>query len=65
MLTDDEGGVSLGARSLDDAIHARRKLARLAATLRKPEWDLLTGVAAGVYYDELALQHASTSLALR
>lgn len=62
---DDGGEISIGARSLDDAIHARRELARLAAILRQPDWDLLTGVAAGETYDELALQHASTSAALR
>lgn len=62
---DDQGEIGIGARSLDDAMHARRELARLAATLREPDWDLLTGVAAGVSYDELASQHASTSSALR
>ena len=65
MRTDDEGEMSIGARCLDDAIHARRELARLAATLREPDWELLTGVAAGLSYDELAHQHASTSAALR
>ena len=63
--TDDGGEIGFGARSLDDAIHARRELARLATILREPDWDLLTGVAAGETYDELALQHASTSAALR
>ena len=62
---DDGREIGIGARSLDDAIHARRELARLAAILREPDWDLLTGVAAGETYDELALQHASTSAALR
>ena len=62
---DDRGEIGIGARSLDDAIHARRELARLAAIVRAPDWDLLTGVAAGETYDELALQHASTSAALR
>jgi hypothetical protein len=62
---DDEGEMSVGARCLDDAIHARRELARLAAALRAPDWDILTGVAAGLSYDELAHQHASTSAALR
>ena len=65
MRADDEGEMSVGARCLDDAIHARRELVRLAATLREPDWDLLTGVAAGLSYVELAHQHASTSAALR
>lgn len=61
----DEGDVSIGALSLDDAIHARRELARLAAALSEPDWDLLTGAAAGISYDELALEHGATSSALR
>lgn len=62
---DDEDHVSIGARSLDDAIHARRELARLAASLSEPDWDLLIGAAAGIPYDELALDYGSTSPALR
>ncbi|WP_157642569.1 hypothetical protein [Burkholderia ubonensis] len=54
-----------GASSLDDAIHARKELARLAAMLREPDWELLTGVAAGVSYGELAHEHASSAAALR
>lgn len=61
----DEGEESTGARSLDDAIHARRELTRLAATLREPDWDLLIGAAAGVSYDELAARNGSTPSALR
>lgn len=54
-----------GASSLDDAVHARKELARLAAMLREPDWELLTGVAAGVSYGELAHEHASSAAALR
>ncbi|WP_124758890.1 hypothetical protein [Burkholderia stagnalis] len=54
-----------GASSLDDEVHARKELARLAAMLREPDWELLTGVAAGVSYGELAREHASSAAALR
>jgi len=65
MWVNGDGDVGIGARSLDDVVHARRELARLAAALREPDWDLLTAVAAGVPYDELAFEHESTSPALR
>lgn len=61
----EEGGVSTGASTLDDQLHARRELQRLASRLPEDDWDLLTGAAAGVSYDELAILHASTSSALR
>lgn len=61
----DDVDVSTGASSLDDELHARRELQRISDRLPGEEWDLLTGVAAGVSYDELAVQHSSTSAALR
>lgn len=61
----DDGDVSVGASSLDDALHARRELQRIAEYLSDDEWDLLTGVAAGLSYEELAAQYTSTSAALR
>ena len=61
----DDGEIGIGARSLDDVIHARRELTRLAMMLCEPDWELLNDVAAGISYDELAFLHASTSAALR
>jgi len=43
----------------------RREIDDEAAMLREPDWELLTGVAAGVSYDELAREHASSAVALR
>lgn len=61
----DDGDVSTGASSLDDQLHARRELQRIASRLPDTDWDLLTGAAAGISYYELAAVHASTSAALR
>ena len=63
--SDDKPESGSGASSLDDAVHARKELARLAAMLREPDWELLTGVAAGVSYGALAREHASSAAALR
>lgn len=60
-----DGGVSTGPSSLDDQLHARRELQRIASRLPDDDWDLLTGAAAGISYNELAASHASTSVALR
>jgi hypothetical protein len=61
----DDGDVPTGASSLDDQLHARHELQRIASQLPDDDWDLLTGAAAGVPYNELAVSHASTSAALR
>lgn len=61
----DEGVAAAASSSLDDEVHARRELARLKALLRSPDWDLLTGVAAGASYEELAVEHSATTAALR
>ena len=61
----DDGGVSTGASSLDDQLHARHELQRILSRLADDDWDLLTGAAAGISYDELVASHASTSVALR
>lgn len=61
----DDVAVSSGASSLDDALHACRELQRIAERLPADDLELLTGVAAGVTYEELAVQHSSTSAALR
>ena len=61
----DDGDVSTGASSLDDQLHARQELQRIASRLPDDDWDLLTGAAAGISYDELAASHASSSAALR
>lgn len=63
---DDCDGISpVGPRSLDEALHARRELARLAAAVPESDWNLLTEVAVGVPYGALAMQCGSTSAALR
>ncbi len=61
----DDDGVSTGAPSLDDQLHARLELRRICSRLPDDDWDLLTAAAAGVPYNELAVSHASTSTALR
>lgn len=60
-----EDGDVAHASSLDDYVHARRELARLFATLREADWELLIGVASGDSYDDLAEQCSSTPSALR
>jgi hypothetical protein len=62
---DADCDISTGAASLDDQLHARRELRRIASRLPDDDWSLLTGAAAGISYDELATSHASTSAALR
>lgn len=62
----NDGGVeSTAASSLEDQLHARRELRYIASQLLADDWDLLTGVVAGISYNELAALHASTSPALR
>lgn len=61
----DSGIGATGTSSLDDQLHARRELRYIASQLPADDWDLLTGVAAGISYNELAASHASTSSALR
>ena len=61
----DDGSESTGASSLDDQLHARRELQRIASRLSDTDWDLLTGTAAGISYYDLAVFHASTPAALR
>jgi len=61
----DEGDASTGAPSLDDQVHARRELQRIASDLPDGDWNLLVGIATGISYDELAASHQSTSAALR
>ena len=61
----DDGGIATGASSLDDQLHARRELQRIAEQLRDDDLTLLVEAAAGVPYEELAASHSSTSAALR
>lgn len=61
----DDCEIGVGPMSLDDALHARRELTRIATILREADWELLIDVAAGLPYQELAVLHASTSTALR
>jgi hypothetical protein len=65
LLESGEFEIDAGPRSLDDEVHARRQLAKLRSILREPDWDLLTGVAAGISYEELAAEHAVSAVALR
>jgi hypothetical protein len=62
---DDSGTRSTGASSLDDQLHVRRELLYIASQLPANDWDILTDVAAGISYNELAASHASTATALR
>lgn len=51
--------------ALDDNIHARRELARLALQLPAADLSLLAAVAEGISYNELARQHDRSPAALR
>lgn len=65
----DESGhqerIADGPTSLDDAIIARDQLWRLAHGMPTGDWKLLTDVADGNTYDQLANDHRTTSSALR
>lgn len=61
----DGGDVFSGARSLDDAVHARRELQKIADHLPEDDWNLLVGASIGEEYQVLADRHASTPTALR
>lgn len=61
----DDQDTPTGASLLDDQIHARHELRHIASKVDDEDWDLLTGVGAGISYDELAEAHASTASALR
>ena len=62
---DDQDEPATGALSLDDAVHARRQLTRLAVTLPGPDWHLLLEVAEGTPYSVLAKQQSATTAMLR
>ena len=62
---DDQDEPATGALSLDDVVHARRELTRLAATLPRPDWHLLLEVAEGTPYSVLAQQQLATTAMLR
>ncbi len=59
------GGLAPHGWSLDDNVHAQREFARLASQLAEGDLALLIGVAAGMSYEELALQHHASCSALR
>jgi hypothetical protein len=65
LADDNDGPPSAGALSLEDAIHARRELNRIAASVCEDDWHLLTEVAVGTAYSELALKHGASTAALR
>ena len=65
VLQNDDGEVSTGTSSLDDAIHAQRELQRISECISDGDWDLLTDVAAGIDYGDLAAKHSSAPAALR
>ncbi len=52
-------------RSLDDAVHASCELSRLQTMMPAPDWELLLGVAVGASYEDLAVDLATSSCALR
>lgn len=51
--------------SLEEEVHARRELARLASTVGTSDWTLLFGVAIGMSYEELAHTHNAPAGTLR
>jgi hypothetical protein len=57
--------VDVQPQSLDDAVHASRELSRLKTMMPAPDWELLVGVGVGASYEELAVQLATRSAALR
>jgi hypothetical protein len=61
----DAGDVYSGAYSLDDAVHARRELQKIANYLPDDDWSLLVDASTGEQYPVLAVRHASTAAALR
>lgn len=61
----DEQGDSENGRSLEQEVHARRELARLATTVGGDDWALLLGVAIGMTYEELSAKHGASAGALR
>ena len=53
------------SQSLDDQVHAASELSRLQAKMQMPDWRLLVGVATGASYEELSVELATSSGALR
>lgn len=51
--------------TFESALFAREQLCHIRETLSAPDWDLLTDVAAGVSYEELAASIDTTAGALR
>jgi hypothetical protein len=60
-----EPGEAQSAISLEQEVHARRELRRLAATIGSEDWTLLLGVAIGMTYDELSDKHGAPAGTLR
>jgi hypothetical protein len=54
-----------GTGNLEDQVHARQELVRIEHLIGKPDWELVTGIAAGASYEALAVEQATTSSALR
>jgi hypothetical protein len=65
VLQNDGGEVSTGTSSLDDVIHAQCELQRISKCISHDDWDLLTDVAAGIDYGDLAAKNSSAPAALR
>lgn len=61
----EDAAVDVWPKSLDDQVHASRELARIEAMVPAADWELLIGVAVGGSYEELAIELASSSGALR
>lgn len=61
----EDVAIEVRPQSLDDEVHASRELVRIEAMVPEPDWELLMGVAVGASYEELAIELASSSGALR
>lgn len=61
----DGGDIFAGANSLDDAVHARRELQKIADHLPADDWNLLVDASIGEEYQALTERYASTPSALR
>lgn len=61
----DDASLRLQQQSLGDELDASRELVRLRSMMPAADWELLTGVAVGASYQELAFELATSPGALR
>lgn len=55
----------IGPGSLEDQAHATQELVRIERLIGMPDWELVTGLAAGDSYQTLAAEQDTTAAALR